>query len=127
MKLIPRKMVRHGIKLGDLFHTINGGVIEPFVEVAKYEREAFITVAAPTVAPGEFKVVLLQNKLTVLLEKHDEDNPTIWIPLFSRTFDLPPLVDLTGIEATVAEDELRIRLPYHDAAKQPKLIEIRQI
>lgn len=128
MKLIKDKnLLQNLANQVDLLNTINGGIAETLVRMHKREKEAIIRVSAPSVQPEAFQVVLHNNVLTVFSTYKREDNPQMMAPLFHQTFILPPQVDLTRIEAVHEDGELKVRLPYHEAAKEPRIIQIKQL
>ncbi len=128
MKLIKDKELLQNIAHQvNLLNTIGGGVSETYVDVKKYKKGAVIEVWAAAVNPELFRVMLNVNQLTILSAMHSEENPQILMPLFSRTFELPPQVDLTRIEAVYQEGQLQIRLPYVESADQLREIEIKQL
>ena len=47
-------------------------------------------------------------------------------PLFAQSLELPDTLDLTRIDAVHEDNELRVRIPYKDAAGKPREINIRQ-
>ncbi len=111
----------------DLLNTVGGGVSETYVEVRKKKKSASIYVWSAGLNPEAFRVVLHQNQLTVFSVLQSEDNPNMAVPLFTRTFMLPPQVDLSRIEAVYKNGELRVKLPYHDAALRPRQIDIKEL
>jgi HSP20 family protein len=128
MKFIKDKnLLRNLANQIDLLNTINGGVSETLVRVDKRERGAIIRVSAPSVQPEAFQVVLHNNILILFSTLKREDNPELVAPLFHQTYLLPPQVNLSGIEAVHENDQLQVRLPYYEATKEPRVIEIKQI
>lgn len=111
----------------DLFNTIGGGISETYAQVKKGKHDAIIEVWAAGTSPEAFKVVLRNNKLTVSSAMQSEHSPNVTAPMYTRTFVLPPAVNLALIEATHQEGKLRIRLPYHESAGKPREIQIRQM
>ncbi|MBX0334368.1 Hsp20/alpha crystallin family protein [Pontibacter sp. HSC-14F20] len=128
MKIIKDKeflrSIAHQI---DLLNTVGGGVSETYTEIRKKKKSAVINVWAAGVNPESFKVVLHQNQLTIFSVLQSHENPQMAVPMFNRIFTLPPQVDLSRIEAIYKDGELRVKLPYHDAALHPRQIDIKQI
>ncbi|PKV67304.1 Hsp20/alpha crystallin family protein [Pontibacter ramchanderi] len=118
------KTIAHQI---DLLNTVGGGVSETYVEVKKKRKSAIINVWAAGVNPESFKVVLHQNQLTIFSVLQSQEDPQMAVPMFNRIFKLPPQIDLGRIEAIYKDGELRVKLPYHDAALYPRQIDIRQL
>ena len=128
MKRFDNKDFLHTIALHlDLLNTIGGGVTETYASVKKEQEHAVIEVWAAGVNPELFKVVLRRNTLTVNAVLTSDHSATVTVPMFSRTFILPPVVDLAQIEALYQDGKLRIKLPYHEAADRPREIEIKQL
>ncbi|MDX5423330.1 MAG: Hsp20 family protein [Hymenobacteraceae bacterium] len=128
MKFIKDKeLLRNLAQQIDLLNTIGGGISETYVDIEKYKKGAVINVWAAGVNPEAFKVVLHNNQLTVFSVLQSQENPQLAAPLFNRIFMLPPQVDLGRIEAVHQDGQLQVRLPYHEAAGQPKEIEIKQL
>ncbi|MBC5994052.1 Hsp20/alpha crystallin family protein [Pontibacter cellulosilyticus] len=128
MKRFNNKDFLHTIALHlDLFNTIGGGVSKTYARVKKEQESAVIEVWAAGVNPELFKVVLRRNTLTVNSVLTSDHSPNVTVPIFSRTFILPPIVDLNQIEALYQDGKLRIKLPYHEAADRPREIEIKQL
>ncbi|WP_114782900.1 Hsp20 family protein [Botryobacter ruber] len=128
MKLIKDKeFLRNIAQHIDLLNTVGGGISETYVEVKKYRKGAVIQVKAAGVIPEAFKVLLHNNQLSIMSVLQNQEKSGVGVPLFAQTFVLPPEVDVTGIEAVHQESALQIRLPYHDAANNPKEIEIKTL
>ncbi|TXK52013.1 Hsp20 family protein [Pontibacter qinzhouensis] len=128
MKMIKDKeFLRNIAHHINLFNTIGGGVSETYVNIKKHRKGAAIQVWAAGVDSKSFKIVLHNNQLTILSMLHSSGDAEVAIPLFNRTYMLPPQVDLTRIEAIHKHGQLQIKLPYHDAATYPKEIEIQQL
>ncbi|WP_242921915.1 Hsp20/alpha crystallin family protein [Pontibacter liquoris] len=128
MKLIKDKeLLRNLAQQIDLLNTVGGGISETSVAIKKYKKGAVIQVWAAGVNPESFRVILNNNQLIVLSALQNPENPSLAVPLFNKTFMLPPQVDLGRIEAVYQEGQLQVRLPYHEAAGQPREIEIKQL
>ncbi|MBF9253017.1 Hsp20/alpha crystallin family protein [Pontibacter sp. 172403-2] len=128
MKLIKDKELLQNIAHQiNLLNTVGGGVSETYVDVHKYKKGAVIEVWAATVNPESFRVVLHNNQLMILSALHSEENPQMAVPLFNRTFQLPPQVDLGQVEAIYQDGQLQVKLPYYESADHPREIEIKQL
>ena len=125
MKLLPKNIVRDALKIGDVLHTVNGGMSQTTATVSEWNKGAVIRVSAPGVNPESFKVMLHKNRLTVVSEYHHWDNPELRVPVFNRVWDLPAYINVSRIEAIYEQGELQIRLPYHAGTDEPKLIQIK--
>ena len=125
MKILPKDIVRDALKIGDLLHTVGGGISETTARVKHWAKGAVIHVSAAGVNPQSFKVMLQNNRLTVVSEFHNPENPGLRIPVFTRIWELPQQVNLSRIEAIYEDGELQIRLPYHSGTNELKLIKIK--
>jgi HSP20 family protein len=78
----------------------------------------------PSVSADHFHVVLNNNNLTVYGEYRHEPDAQLAAPLFVQNMDLPNNLDLTGINATHENGELRVAIPFKDASNQQREIDI---
>ncbi len=125
MKILPKDIIRDALKIGDLLHTIGGGISETRTKVEHWAKGATIHISAPGVNPESFKVMLKNNRLTVLSEYYTPENEHLRIPVFNRVWELPQQINLSRIEAIYEHGELQIRLPYHSGTDELKLIKIK--
>ena len=126
MKLISPEFIRNIAPQLDLLNTIGGGVAQAQVRVNKRPKGVVLRVAAPTVPPESFHVVLNDQRLTVYGEYRHQPTDQLAAPLFVQTLDLPANLDLTRIDAVHEGTELRIRIPYKDATNEQREIDIRR-
>lgn len=126
MKLISQEFLQNIAPQLDLLNTLGGGVAQPRVRVQKREQGVVIRVSAPTVRPETFHVVLNNNRLNVFAEYRHSSDDQLVAPLFVQIFDLPPLLDLTRIDAVHHDGELRIRIPYEDPSNRHREINIKR-
>ncbi len=125
MKFISPKFIRTIAPQLDLLNTIGGGVAQPQLRVDKRPKGVTLRVAMPTVSAENFRVVLNQQKLTVLGEYRHESTDQLAAPLFVQTLDLPANLDLARIDAVHEGNELRVRIPYLNPSDQQREIDIR--
>jgi HSP20 family protein len=126
MKLISPEFIRNIAPQLDLLNTLGGGIAQAQVRIDKRPKGVVVRVAAPTVAPESFHVVLNDQRLTVYGEYRHEPDDQLAAPLFVHTLDLPRNLDLTRIDAVHEGPELRIRIPYKDATNEQREIDIRR-
>ncbi|WP_159437385.1 Hsp20/alpha crystallin family protein [Hymenobacter daecheongensis] len=126
MNLISKEFIRNIAPQLDLLNTLGGGIAQAVSRVEKGEQGVVVRVAAPSVRPDNFHVVLNENNLTVYCEYRHQPEDKLAAPLFSQTLALPPNLDLNRIDATYQGQELRVRIPYKDPAAQRREIDIRQ-
>ena len=114
----------------DMMNTINGGTSMTSVVVNKEEDQLIIQISAPTVHGDAYNLLLKGNQLIVYTNLSDEwlvdvSGGMQKIPLFARTFDLPPFVNQEAIDAVYENGELRIVLPIMENNEAVKKIDIR--
>jgi HSP20 family protein len=126
MNLISKEFIRNIAPQLDLLNTVGGGIAQAMMRVDKGEKGVVIRVAAPSVRPENFHVVLNNNNLTVYCEYRHEAEDKLGAPLFNQTVALPLNLDLTRIDAIHEGHELRVRIPYKDPATQQREIDIKQ-
>jgi len=120
----------------DLLNTINGGVVNAFVDIEHNDNEIIIKVNAPGLSSGDYNVMVNNNKLFIyslysgdnsMLEVGTGDKYEMALPLFNRVFDIPPFVDSGKITAEADDNKLNVYLPIKDKQfNQPRRIEIRR-
>lgn len=114
----------------DMMNTINGGTSLTSVVVNKEEDQLIIQISAPTVNGDAYNLLLKGNQLIVYTTLSDEwlldvSGDMKKMPLFARTFDLPPFVNQEAIDAVYENGELRIVLPLMENNEAVKKIDIR--
>jgi HSP20 family protein len=124
MKLISREFIRNIAPQLDLLNTIGGGVAQPKLHVNQRPQGVVLHVAMPSVAAEQFHVVLNNSNLTVYGEFRHQPEDQLAAPLFVQKLDLPSNLDLTSINATHENGELRVAIPFKDAASQQREIDI---
>ena len=125
MKLISSEFIRNIAPQLDLLNTIGGGVAQPKLHVNQRPKGVVLHVAMPSVSADKFHVVLNNNNLTVYGEYRHQPEDQLAAPLFVQKLDLPNNLDLTGINATHENGELRVAIPFKDPASQQREIDIR--
>lgn len=115
----------------DLLNTLNGGVVQAAVQVKQHRHGLTITMAAPSLDPDAFDI-LLDNQLLTISSANIPFDPSapslpndLRVPLLRQQFKLPVQVDTDRIEATFSGDRLRVTLPFRDAGDQHRRIEVR--
>ncbi|WP_375418373.1 Hsp20/alpha crystallin family protein [uncultured Hymenobacter sp.] len=126
MKLISPEFIRNIAPQLDLLNTIGGGVAQAQLRLDKRPKGVVLRVAAASVAPESFHVVLNDQRLTVYGEYRHQPDDQLAAPLFVQTLDLPSNLDLTRIDAVHEGRELRIRIPYKDTTNEQREIDIRR-
>ncbi len=116
MKLISREFIRNIAPQLDLLNTIGGGVAQPKLHVNQRPKGVVLHVAMPSVAAEHFHVVLNNSNLTVYGEYRHQPNDQLAAPLFVQQLNLPANLDLGSINATHENGELRVAIPFKEAA-----------
>ncbi|MCA8832496.1 Hsp20/alpha crystallin family protein [Hymenobacter pini] len=125
MNLISKDFIRSMMPHLDLMNTLGGGIAQATMRIDKREKGVVVRVAAPSVSPDNFHVVLNDNVLTVFAEFRHSPEDQLAAPLFSRVLNLPKGLDLTRIDAVFEGQELQVRIPYQTDA-EPREINIKQ-
>ncbi|RPD49406.1 Hsp20/alpha crystallin family protein [Hymenobacter sediminis] len=126
MNLISKDFIRNIAPQLDLLNTLGGGIAQATMRIDKREKGVVVRVAAPSVSPQNFHVVLNNNVLTVFAEYRHSAEDKLAAPLFSRTLNLPANLDLSRIDAVFEGQELHVRIPYRDITTEPREITIKQ-
>lgn len=125
MKLISPEFIRNIAPQLNLLNTLGGGTAQAQLRVDKVAKGVVVRVAAPSVRPENFHVLLDNNRLTVYCDYRHAEGDQMSAPLFAQTLDLPAGLDLNRIDAVHEENELRIRIPFKDAASRQREIDIK--
>ena len=135
MNLLKNKeLLKSLLKQIDIFNTINGGASMPAFEVVNNPGNMVIKVSAPGVPSESYHIWLDHLNLSVLafMMKNVEEvaeggDNAVNIPMFVRTFQIPPNVDTDNIEAFTEEGVLRIILPYKGQDKLQRQINVKHL
>ena len=125
MKLISQEFIRNIAPQLNLLNTLGGGTAQAQLRVDKVAKGVLVRVAAPSVRPENFHVLLDNNRLTVYCDYRHEEDDKLSAPLFAQTLDLPANLDLDRIDAVHEENELRVRIPFQDSASRRREIDIK--
>lgn len=121
MKLISPEFIRTIAPQLNLLNTLGGGTAQAQLRVDKVAKGVVVRVAAPSVRPENFHVLLDNNRLTVYCDYRHQENDQLSAPLFAQTLDLPANLDLDRIDAVHEANELRIRIPFQDSASRREI------
>jgi HSP20 family protein len=125
MKLISQEFIRNIAPQLNLLNTLGGGTAQAQLRVDKVAKGVVVRVAAPSVRPENFHVLLDNNRLTVYCDYRHEESDQMSAPLFAQTLDLPANLDLDRIDAVHQDNELRVRIPFQDSASRRREIDIK--
>lgn len=125
MKLISPEFIRTIAPQLNLLNTLGGGTAQAQLRVDKVAKGVVVRVAAPSVRAENFHVLLDNNRLTVYCDYRHAEDDTLSAPLFVQNLDLPAGLDLNRIDAVHEENELRVRIPFKDAASRQREIDIK--
>lgn len=125
MNLISKEFIHNIAPQLDLLNTIGGGIAQAMLRVDKRKEGVVIRVAAPSVSPENFHVLLNERNLTVFCEYRHQAEDQLAAPLFNQTLSIPAGLDLDRIDAVHEDNELQIRIPYKDSATKRREIDIK--
>lgn len=125
MNLISKEFIHNIAPQLDLLNTIGGGIAQAMLRVDKREKGVVIRVAAPSISPENFHVLLNDRNLTIFCEYRHQPDDQLAAPLFNQTLTIPAGLDLERIDAVHEGNELRIRIPYKDDATKRREIDIK--
>lgn len=126
MNLISKDFIHNIAPQLDLLNTLGGGIAQATMRVDQREKGVIVRVAAPSVQPDNFHVVLNNNHLTVYADYRHTPEDKLVAPLFTRTMALPANLDQSRIDAVFEGNELHIRIPFQDPAAKQREINIKQ-
>lgn len=98
----------------------------PAVNISENQDDFAVTMAAPGLEKGDFKIDVRNNLLVISSEKEDTTEQQekgykrkeYSYNSFSRSFTLPEQVDKDKIEASYEDGILKLRIPKKEEAKQ---------
>ena len=126
MNLISKDFIRNIAPQLDLLNTLGGGIAQAVMRVDKRDKGVVVRVAAPSVSPENFHVVLNNNVLTVFAEYRNSPEDKLAAPLFTRVLALPDNLDQSRIDAVFEGQELLVRIPYRNTPADAREITIKQ-
>jgi len=122
----------------ETMNTISGGVAATAIHIDENDDNITINISAPTVSSESFNIFVNGNHLVVYAVLNDvsildgpsqaQDAARHMVPVFSRTFDIPPVVDRGQIEAIYQDGKLSVVMPFIADSNEMgiKRIEIRE-
>lgn len=126
-----RRLLRRLLQQGDLLNTINGGVSMTNVVKEQRDNDFTIVVSAPSLPADSYNVVLNDRQLIIfsILPQSAEGvgDQLVNIPIFYRSFELPPYIEVESIEAIHDDRELVVVLPFKESARYTKKIDIKHL
>lgn len=107
--------------------------LRPTIDVAETDKDIEVTVEMPGLERGDVEISLEDNVLTIRGEKRteaDRNRKNVHVcerayGVLLRTIELPPGVDPSSIDATMANGVLNICIPKPKAS-EPKKIEVKE-
>ena len=115
--------------------SLRNGFSTPAANIKESETQFTIELAAPGFAKGEFDVKIEDKTLRISAEKKSEKDKTnerftrkeFSYEKFTRLFNLPETVNLSGISAEYQEGILHVTLPKktEGASEKAQLIEVK--
>jgi HSP20 family molecular chaperone IbpA len=117
MKLINKNVIRELLLTGDIFHTINGGRVQPSTNFERKEDHYQLTVKVPGIDTQNLKVEVQNNQLLVLhIREHQNSAQQAKVPFLIDSLKIPFDVNITGIYANMEEGMLKVVLPFNELA-----------
>lgn len=126
--------------MNDIFNELFDGMVTndfkrwnaPAVNIIKNDDQFKMELAAPGMKKEDFRISVNDNTLSISVEKKPESNETtehytrreFSFGSFSRSFTLPELVNVEGINANYENGIMTVTLPILEEAK-PKSREIK--
>ena len=126
-----RQMMNHVLNNPDGLDNENPVSWSPRIDVSENDNKFEVSAELPGLDRDDIKIEVQNNILTISGEKksvREEDNDDTYLcerayGRFSRSFELPALVESEGIKAGFKNGVLTLNLPKVEAAK-PKQIEV---
>jgi len=120
------------LDFGRRFSGVFDGTVSPAIDLVEYEDRFELTSELPGLDPKSLDINVASNVLTIKGEKSDNlEGKEVkfyrresWSGSFQRTLALPKTVDAEGIEATMKDGILTVRLPKRPEEK-PKMISVK--
>ncbi len=123
-----RELMKTLLLQGDQMHTISGGVISPQINVKQADNKIEIYIKAASLREDNYAIDLNMNQLVVSAYTSHSSEQAFPIPLFSRIFQVPSVVDIDEIEAFYRDDVLVITMPLNgDIRDVHRSIEIKHL
>ncbi len=117
MKKMKATIDRQLLDSINLLNTLNGGVVEPVVELNQFTDHRQIRALVPGFAPEELKVEIHNNYLMVFYtHRFQGKEGEITVPRFVYHKAIPYFVDRQNIHASVEDDVLVVKLPFNELA-----------
>ena len=132
MNLLDNKPLLRGLlQQGDLLNTINGGISMTNLVKEQREKEFALIISAPALPASAYNVVLNDRQLIIFSVLPESGNGVedqlVNIPMFYRSFELPPYIDIENIEAIHDDKELMVVLPFKESARFNRKIDIKHL
>jgi HSP20 family protein len=97
----------------DTLNTIQGGTVEPRVQLSQTAEFRQIKLSVPGVAVENCRAEVHNNQLSVYYLLHLESHA---IPMVVYHKAIPYFIDTKAIRAQIESDELVVRLPFNEFA-----------
>jgi HSP20 family molecular chaperone IbpA len=101
----------------DVLNTVNGGVVEPQLELGHYEEYREIRLKVPGIIQEDIHVEVHNNNLSIYYFINMVSNgKLIQLPRFVYNRSVPYFIDISRINAKIENEELVVNLPFNRLA-----------
>lgn len=104
----------------DFLNTINGGRVEPTVNITEQPDQYEALVTVPGLEPDKLMVEVVNNQLLIYYFQsvlNGSEESEMLMPVNVKTLNLPYFVDEQAIKARYNENYWRIVIPFNDKAQ----------
>jgi HSP20 family molecular chaperone IbpA len=106
---------KHLLTTVDLLNTLNGGVSEPYVSFREQTTGRELHVRVPGVSKEMLQVEINDNQLSVFyLIPMESSGKKIYLPKEVTKQTIPYFIEISGIHASYAGNELIVKLPFNE-------------
>jgi hypothetical protein len=101
----------------DTLNTIQGGTVEPRIQLSQYEAFRQIKLSVPGVAVENYRAEVHNNQLSVYYLLHlESQGATQAVPIMVYNKAIPYYIDTKAIRAQIDGEALVVRLPFNEFA-----------
>lgn len=120
-----KELLRNLLKQADIMNTIGGGRIDPTVSIKTNDERVVISITAPTIPLEAYNIILDGNHLTVVYTLKIKGAEDEALPMFSRAFEVPSVVNTNKIEGVYKGSTLTLTLPFKNPDQLQRIIPTR--
>jgi len=120
-----KELLRNLLKQADIMNTISGGRIDPIVKIKTSDERLIISITAPTIPLEAYNIILDGSQLTVIYTLKSTGSDEDALPMFSRAFEVPSVVNTNKIEGVYKGNTLTLTLPFKNPDQLQRIIPTR--